>query len=206
MSQPDAVRDMLRFWLEHGAFQLRIDLSGPCNHVGSQLSRGYLDLRGDVGQNALSYMGRHSEGMDFPIALLHGDAGDSLATSSVRGMVYCSGDVGDDCGKGMTGGTVVVGGHPGNRFGVDMDDRTHPAVLIAYCSLNGYLPEGDIRNGLVFLLNRDTDRGPELFRFRDGQKETLEPTLDPRMLYSIVREYVAEWRQARGGVVLEEWT
>ena len=189
------VRKMLEFWLKQGTYQLRVDLPQPLNHVGSQLSRGYLDLRGDVGQNCLSYMGRHSETNDFPMALIRGDAGDSLATSARRGLVYCSGDVGDDCGKGMTGGIIIVGGRPGNRFGYEMDDRTNPAVLVAYRGIDGYLPDDTINNGLIMLFNLDIDQPPSFLRFRDGQREAVEPTLRPDGIYQRVVEYVLEWRK-----------
>lgn len=189
-----AVKEMLAFWLKWGAFQLRVDLPHALNHVGSQLSRGYLDLRGNVGQNALSYLGRHSEPADFPIVLIHGDASDDLATHAHRGLVYCSGDVGDDCGKQMTGGTIVVGGRPGNRFGSGMDDSTHPAVLIAYCAIDGYLPEDTMRNGLVLLLNKDVEAPPRFLRFEDGVARSIEPTEDPDQIYGLISEYVLAWR------------
>ena len=106
----------------------------------------------------------------------------------------------------MTGGTVVVGGKPGNRFGYDLDDRTHPAVLVAYCSMKGYLPEDSIRNGLILLLNKDVEREPELMRFRNGVKEVLAPTIAPNELYDIIRAYALEWKEAHAKDVPAQWT
>lgn len=194
MAADPEVLEMLRWWVKWGTYQLRIDVPRPLQHLGSQLSRGYLDLRGDVGQNALSYLGKHSEGADFPIALIVGDAGASLATSASRGLVYCTGDVGDDCGKGMTGGTIVVGGRPGNRFGYGMDDSSYPAVLVAYRAIDGYLPEESIRGGLVLLLNRDVDAPPRFLRFTGGAVTELPGTTDAMAIYQTIVDYVLDWR------------
>ncbi len=205
MAADPAVLEMLRFWFDHGAFQLRIDLTRALQHVGSQLSRGYLDLRGDVGQNCLSYMGRHSLGSDFPITQIIGDAGASLCTHARRGLVYVTGDVGDDCGKAMTGGTIVVGGRPGNRFGQAMDDTTHPAVLVAYRAIDGYLPLDSIRNGLIVLLNKDVAEAPRALRFRDGAMTELAISGDPQGVYRMIADYVLEWRSTHDSATPPEW-
>ena len=191
--------EMLIFWLDQSRFQLRIDANPEMQHLASQLSAGYVDIKGSAGHNCLSYMGIHATGEDLPVALVGGDVGDSLGTNMRRGLIYCSGDAGSDVGKSMTGGTIIVGGRPGNRFGHDMDDSTHPSVLVAYRKPAGFLMNETMRNGLILLLNRDVEESPRILRFCDGEMEsrTLEG-IDAESIYGPIRSYVQEWRETHG--------
>jgi hypothetical protein len=193
--------EMLLYWLDQSRFQLRIDSSVQMDHLASQLSVGYVDIKGEAGHNCLSYMGLHSSREDFPVALVGGNVGDSLGTNMRRGFIYCAGDAGSDVGKTMSGGTIVIGGAPGNRFGNEMDDSNHPSVLIAYRAPRGYLPLEGVRNGLMLLLNRDVEEAPKFLRFRDGAQEVLPgAAIDMESQYEAIRNYVNDWKELHGPV------
>lgn len=111
------------FHVEGDAGDGQVTLEGDCRRVkwvGSEMSRGKITVRGDVGM----HVGAEMTGGEIEV---HGSAADWVGAEMRGGRIDVRGDAGHLVGgayrgspRGMRGGFILVRGRAGNEVGINM--------------------------------------------------------------------------------------
>ena len=192
--------ELLRQYVENYELGLKVTDVKDIRFIGSQISLGVLNIDGSVGDMAGIYAGMHSSGLALPRIYVHGNVGQSYLTKSDGCYSRVTGNAEYGLMDGSTGGMVLVDNIIDGSFAIGMDDSNRPSVIVCRGGVTHEPRRGEVRNGLIFSLGRNSgiDRPGTFYRFRNGELETGEFKNSETSGFEaadMIDQYVEEWER-----------
>jgi hypothetical protein len=184
-------------------YELILNINGveSMSNVAAVLSKGHVNVSGDVGHLCGSHLGLYSQNNDYARLFIEGDTDHSLLEKAMTGYCGVSGNVKHGCLRDATGGVLFVDGSISYDVTSNADDSTAPLIVVTRQGLDSVLEHGDVKNGLIVSLGEDRryrERRPMAYRFRDGiidkniQRLPYVHKTEEAVL-KLVTDYLQEW-------------